>query len=129
MTPPLALALAATLFPHKFDEDEREARGPAFVLGLAFITEGAIPFAAKDPLRTIPALMIGSGITGAISMASGASSQVPHGGVFAALIPHAFTGLPMWAVSVVCGTLISTGALWALKRPVAQPVLAEAVSA
>lgn len=117
MTPPLGLALAATLFPNRFDPQEREARGPALVLGLAFITEGAIPFAAKDPLRVIPALMLGSAITGAISMACGVNSLVPHGGVFAAVIPGAFSGLAMWAVAIVAGTTATTGALWLLKRP------------
>lgn len=119
MTPPLGLALAATLFPNRFDDEEREARGPALALGLAFITEGAIPFAAKDPMRVIPSIMLGSAITGAISMAAGVASLVPHGGVFAAVIPGAFAGLPMWIVSIFVGTMATTATLWALKRPVA----------
>ncbi|RYX84487.1 PTS fructose transporter subunit EIIBC [bacterium] len=121
MTPPLGLALAATLFPDRFDDEEREARGPALALGLAFITEGAIPFAAKDPMRVIPAIMVGSALTGAISMAAGVSSLVPHGGIFAAIIPGAFTGLVPWAIAIVVGTLVTTGGLWLLKRPVASP--------
>ena len=69
MTPPLGLALGTILFKNRFDLEEREAGGPAFVLGLSFITEGAIPFAAKDPLHVIPATMLGSAVAGAISMA------------------------------------------------------------
>lgn len=119
MTPPLGLALAATLFPNRFDAEEREARGPALVLGLAFITEGAIPFAAKDPLHVIPALVAGSAVAGAISMASSVGFQVPHGGIFAALIPGAVTNLLMFAVAAVAGTLVTTGGLYFLKKPVA----------
>jgi PTS system fructose-specific IIC component len=70
MTPPLGLALAAFLFKSRFDLEEREAAGPALVLGLSFITEGAIPFAAKDPLRVIPSLVLGSAVAGAVSMVS-----------------------------------------------------------
>jgi PTS system fructose-specific IIC component len=128
MTPPLGLALAATLFPNRFDAEEREARGPAFVLGLAFITEGAIPFAAKDPLHTIPGLIAGSAVAGAISMVSGAGFMVPHGGLFAALIPGAVTNLPMFLLAVVAGTAVTSGALFVLKKPVAAAVPAKATA-
>jgi PTS system fructose-specific IIC component len=90
-------------------------------LGLAFITEGAIPFAAKDPLRVIPALMAGSAVAGAISMSSGVGYTVPHGGLFAALIPGAVANLPMFGVAVFAGTFITAGALRLLKKPVAVP--------
>jgi PTS system fructose-specific IIC component len=122
MTPPLGLALAAFLFKNRFDVEEREAAGPALVLGLAFITEGAIPFAAKDPLRVIPALMIGSAATGAISMVSSVGFQVPHGGLFAALIPGAVTNLPMYLAAVLAGTVVTAGAIFILKKPVVDTV-------
>ncbi len=129
MTPPLGLALATILFKNRFDLEEREAGGPAFVLGLSFITEGAIPFAAKDPFHVIPATMLGSAVAGAISMSAGAQFLVPHGGIFAALIPGAVTHLVSYLGAIVAGTIVTTGALFFLKRPlteVTQPALAVA---
>ncbi len=117
MTPPLGLALAATLFKNRFTDDEHEASKAAFVLGISFITEGAIPFAARDPFRVIPCIMIGSAVTGAMSMAMGCASMVPHGGIFVLPIPNAITGLPMYALSIVVGTLVTAGALFVVKRP------------
>jgi PTS system fructose-specific IIC component len=122
MTPPLGLALAAWLFKNRFEAEEREAAAPALVLGLSFITEGAIPFAAKDPLRVIPATMMGSATAGALSMVAGVQFLVPHGGVFAALIPGAVTGLGAYLVAILAGTLVTTGALFFLKRPIAAAV-------
>lgn len=119
MTPALGLGLAAFLFKSRFDNEEREAGGPALVLGAAFITEGAIPFAAKDPLRVIPALVLGSAITGAISMVSGVQLLVPHGGIFAVLIPGAVTNLLQYLAAIVTGTVVTTAALFVLKKPVA----------
>lgn len=118
MTPPLALALATVLFKNRFSEDEREAGKATALLGISFITEGAIPFAAKDPLRVIPALMIGSAVAGALSMVMGAELRVPHGGVFVLPIPNAVTHLGAYLVAIVAGTAVSTLALAALKRPV-----------
>lgn len=122
MTPPLGVALAAFLFKNRFDLEEREAAGPALVLGLAFITEGAIPFAAKDPLRVIPALMLGSAVTGALSMAAGIGFRVPHGGIFAAVIPQAVVGgfgnLLLYLAIIAIGAAITAGALFFLKKPV-----------
>jgi PTS system fructose-specific IIC component len=118
MTPPLGLAVAAYLFRGRFDADERRAGGPAFVLGLAFITEGAIPFAAKDPLRVIPALVAGSATAGALSMAAGARLLVPHGGIFAALIPGAVTHLAAYLGAIAAGTAVTAAALFVLKRRV-----------
>ena len=117
MTPPLGLALAAFLFKNRFDLEEREAAGPAVVLGFSFITEGAIPFAAKDPLRVIPALVLGSAVAGAMSMVAGVQFLVPHGGVFAALIPGAVTHLGSYLLALAAGTITTTGALFFLKRP------------
>ncbi len=119
MTPPLGLALATLLFKNRFTNDEREAGKAAWVLGLAFITEGAIPFAAEAPFRVIPSIMIGSGITGALSMLFQCQLRVPHGGVFVLLIPNVVTNLPLYALSIVVGTLVTAGALFVLKRPVA----------
>ena len=121
MTPPLGLALAAMIFKNRFDLEEREAGGPALVLGLSFITEGAIPFAAKDPLHVIPATMLGSAVAGAISMGSNVQFLVPHGGIFAVLIPGAVTNLVPYLGAIVAGTLVTTGALFFLKRPIAEP--------
>ena len=118
MTPPLGLALAALLFKNRFSLDEREAAGATAALGISFITEGAIPYAAKDPLRVIPALMIGSAITGAISMWFGCQLKVPHGGVFVLPIPNAVVNLGPYMIAILVGTLVTTAALFFLKRPI-----------
>lgn len=114
MTPPLGLAVATWLFPGRFDDEERKASPSAFVLGLAFITEGAIPYAAKDPLRVIPSLMLGSAVAGAISMVAGCQLRVPHGGIF---VTPFITGIPMYIVALLAGTAVTVGALFVLKRP------------
>ncbi|CDI02910.1 fused fructose-specific PTS enzymes: IIBcomponent; IIC components [Candidatus Competibacter denitrificans Run_A_D11] len=117
MTPPLGLALAALLFKDRFSLDEREAAGATAALGISFITEGAIPYAAKDPLRVIPALMIGSALTGAISMVFGCELKVPHGGVFVLPIPNAVVNLMPYLIAIVVGTVATTAALFFLKKP------------
>lgn len=119
MVPPLGLALATKLFADRFTAEEREAGNAAAVLGIAFITEGAIPFAARDPLRVIPALMLGGALTGAMSMAVGAELKVPHGGVFVLPIPNAVTHLLGYLVALVVGTVVTAVALRILKKPVA----------
>ncbi|MDQ5910276.1 MAG: fructose system or component, partial [Pseudomonadota bacterium] len=121
MVPPLGLALATVLFKNRFSLDEREAGGATAVLGIAFITEGAIPYAAKDPLRVIPALMLGAAATGALSMVFGCELRVPHGGVFVLPIPNAVTNLGPYLIAIVIGTLITAAALFFLKRPVETP--------
>ena len=118
MTPPLGLALATVLFKNRFSLDEREASGATAVLGISFITEGAIPYAAKDPLRVIPALMLGSAVAGAIAMVFGCELRVPHGGVFVLPIPNAVTNLMPYLAAIVVGTLVTTTALFFLKRPI-----------
>ncbi|MCP5159302.1 MAG: PTS fructose-like transporter subunit IIB [Gammaproteobacteria bacterium] len=123
MVPPLGLALATFLFKNRFSLDEREAGGATAVLGLAFITEGAIPYAAKDPLRVIPALMIGAAMTGALSMVFGCELRVPHGGVFVLPIPNAVTHLGPYLAAIAVGTLATTAALFFLKRPVETQVV------
>lgn len=120
MTPPLAIALATRLFRTRFTADEREAGAAAAVLGLAFISEGAIPFAARDPLRMIPSLMAGSAVTGAISMVAGVELRVPHGGVFVLPIPGAVTHLAAYLVAILAGVVVSALLIGVLKRPVAQ---------
>jgi PTS system fructose-specific IIC component len=117
MTPPLGLALAAFLFRNRFDAEEREAAKPAVVLGLAFITEGAIPFAAKDPIRVIPSLMLGSATAAALSMYFNVGLRAPHGGVFVLPIPNAVTSLGLYALAILAGTLVTALALFILKRP------------
>lgn len=117
MTPPLGLALAGFLFPNRFAEEEREARSPALVLGISFITEGAIPFAAKDPLRVIPSLMAGSAVAAALSMLWRVELLVPHGGIFALLIPNAVTNLFFYLIAIIAGSLVTTAVLFFAKRP------------
>jgi fructose PTS system EIIBC or EIIC component len=128
MTPPLGLALATILFKNRFDLEEREAGGPALVLGLSFITEGAIPFAAKDPLHVIPATMVGSAVAGALSMVWGVQFLVPHGGIFAALIPGAVTNLGAYLLAIAVGTMATAGALFFLKRPILEPAATDATA-
>ena len=118
MTPPLGIALATWIFRNRFVTDEREAGNAAAVLGMAFITEGAIPFAARDPMRIIPACVVGSAITGAISMASSVELKVPHGGIFVLPIPNAVTHLGMYVVAIVAGTIVTALAVGLLKRPI-----------
>ncbi len=118
MTPPLGIALATMLFKNRFSEDEREAGKATAVLGISFITEGAIPFAAKDPLRVIPALMAGSATAGALSMVLGCTLRVPHGGVFVLPIPNAVGNLGGYILALVAGTAVTAVALYALKKPV-----------
>ncbi|UYB50719.1 fructose-specific PTS transporter subunit EIIC [Xanthomonas sp. AM6] len=119
MTPPLGIALATWVFRNRFTREERDTSAATGVLGLAFVTEGAIPYAARDPLRTIPALMLGSALAGAISMAAGAELQAPHGGVFVLPIPHVVTHLGMYLLALLAGTVLTAVALRVLKRPVA----------
>jgi PTS system fructose-specific IIC component len=117
MTPPLGLALAAMLFKSRFTKDERDASKAAAVLGIAFISEGAIPYAARDPFRVIPCLVLGSAVTGAISMVCGVELVVPHGGIFVLPIPNAVNHLLAYSIAIVAGTVVTTIALFFLKRP------------
>src|SRR5512144_1532235 len=112
MTPPLGLALATVLFRGRWVPEEREAGKSAWVLGAAFITEGAIPFAARRPLRIIPACMVGSAVAGAISAGMGAGAIVPHGGLLDLFVPNAITHPGAWALALVAGTVVTTGALF-----------------
>ncbi|MGR4049920.1 PTS fructose transporter subunit IIBC [Kosakonia cowanii] len=117
MVPPLAMGLATLVARNKFDKGQREGGKAALVLGLCFISEGAIPFAARDPMRVIPCCIAGGALTGAISMAIGAKLMAPHGGLFVLLIPGAITPVLGYLLAIVAGTLLS-GLLYALlKRP------------
>jgi fructose PTS system EIIBC or EIIC component len=120
MVPPLGLALAATLFKNRFTADEREASKAAFVLGISFITEGAIPYAARDPFRVIPSIMAGAAVTGAMSMVFGVNLLVPHGGIFVLLIPNAVTHLLFYVLAIAVGTVVTAGMLFIVKKPVAE---------
>jgi len=116
MTPPLGLWLATVLAPKKYTDQEREAGKAAAALGISFITEGAIPFAAADPLRVIPAIMAGSAVTGALSMLFKATLRAPHGGIFVLPIPHAVGNLGMYIVAIIVGTVVTALLVNLLKR-------------
>lgn len=118
MTPPLGVALATVIAKNKFTLQEREAGKSAWALGLSFITEGAIPFAAADPLRVIPSIMIGSAVTGALSMLFGCTLAVPHGGVWVLGIPNVVGNLLMYVVALIAGTVVTGLILSALKKPI-----------
>lgn len=118
MVPPLAVALATVLFKHKFTQDEREAGPATAVLGLAFISEGAIPYAARDPLRVIPCFVVGAAITGGISMLIGSELHAPHGGIFVLFIPGAITHIYGYIFALIAGTIASTLLLGIFKRNV-----------
>jgi PTS system fructose-specific IIC component len=107
MTPPLGMFLAASISKRKFMPEEIEASKAAGILGLCFITEGAIPFAAKDPFRVIPAIVVGSATTGAISAYFKCGLLTPHGGIFALIIPHAVINLPYYIFAIAIGALIT----------------------
>jgi PTS system fructose-specific IIC component len=112
MTPPLGLALATVLRPERFTDAERESGKAAWLLGLSFITEGAIPFAAADPLRVIPSLMTGSAVAGALSMAFDAQLRAPHGGIFVLGLIHGKLG---YLIAGLAGTLVTAVVVIALK--------------
>lgn len=115
MTPPIAIALATMLFKKKFTKEERDAGPTNFIMGLAFITEGAIPFAASDPVHVLPACLIGSGVAGAMSMLFDCTLMAPHGGIFVFPV----MGNPLfYLVALVVGTAISTVLLGVLKKDV-----------
>ncbi|WP_088742748.1 PTS fructose-like transporter subunit IIB [Cobetia sp. QF-1] len=127
MVPALGMGLASFIARNKFAVPEREAGKASFVLGLCFISEGAIPFAAKDPLRVIPSCMAGGAVTGALSMLVGAKLVAPHGGLFVLLIPNAINVPLLYLGAIVAGTLI-TGIGYAMLKKGAQQVETAAVS-
>ncbi|GEN28947.1 PTS fructose transporter subunit IIBC [Halovibrio variabilis] len=121
MVPAIGMGIASFVASRKFSEPEREAGKASFVLGLCFISEGAIPFAAKDPLRVIPACIVGGALTGALSMLVGAQLMAPHGGIFVLLIPNAITPVLLYLGAIVAGSLV-TGLGYAFIKRGAAPV-------
>lgn len=116
MVPPLAMGLATILARRKFEKSEQEGGKAALVLGLCFITEGAIPFAARDPMRVLPCCIAGGALTGALSMAFGAKLMAPHGGLFVLLIPGAISPVLLYLLAIVAGTLLAGVAYAVIKR-------------
>ena len=117
MVPPCAIALATLLFKNKFTKEQRESGPTNFIMGLAFITEGAIPFAASDPLRVLPSCIVGSALAGALSMAFGCTLMAPHGGIF--VFPVVEHGL-MYLASLIAGTIVGALLLGILKKKVSE---------
>ena len=114
MVPPLGIALATTIFRNKFSADERDAGKTCYVMGLSFITEGAIPFAASDPIRVIPSCMIGAAISGALTMAFHIELRAPHGGIFVLPIVN---NPVMYLLAIVVGSVITAFILGFIKKP------------
>lgn len=113
MVPPIAIALATTFFRNRFTEDERKSGVVNYIMGLCFITEGAIPFAASDPLRVLPACIVGSGVAGALSMAFGCALPAPHGGIF---VFPVMTNILGYVIALVVGSLVGMILLGLLKK-------------
>lgn len=114
MTPPIGIALATTFFKSRFTKSEQQTSITNYIMGLSFITEGAIPFAASDPLRIIPPCVVGSAVAGALSMAFGCGSRAPHGGIFVVgIMEHA----PMFLLALVIGSIITLAGIVLLKKP------------
>ena len=114
MVPPLAIALSTTFFKNRYTESERKAGITNYVMGLSFITEGAIPFAAADPIRVIPSLVVGSAVAGALSMAFDCTLRAPHGGIF--VVPT--IGNPaMYLLAIIIGAIVGCAILSVLKKP------------
>lgn len=118
MVPPLGIALSTVIAKNKYTLEEREAGKANWALGISFITEGAIPFAAADPLRVIPSLMAGSAVAGAISMVFDCTLIVPHGGIWVLAIPNVVTGLLPYVIALVAGTVVTALILSAVKKPI-----------
>jgi len=118
MVPPLAIAIATTFFKKKFSQQDREAGKVNYIMGLSFITEGAIPYAAADPIRVIPSVMAGSAITGALTMMFGIGLRAPHGGVF--VFPLVDGNWLLYLLSVVIGAIVSALLIGFLKKPVTE---------
>jgi PTS system fructose-specific IIC component len=129
MVPPIGLGIATFIARRKFAQSEREAGKAALVLGLCFISEGAIPFAAKDPLRVIPASIAGGALTGALSMYFGCKLMAPHGGLFVMLIPNAINHALLYLLAIVAGSLVTALVYAVVKRPEAVEMALEPAKA
>ncbi|CDL86274.1 PTS system fructose-specific EIIBC component (Includes: Fructose-specific phosphotransferase enzyme IIB component; Fructose permease IIC component) (fragment) [Xenorhabdus cabanillasii JM26] len=108
--------LATLIARNKFDPSEREGGKTPLVLGLCFITEAAIPFAAKDPVRVLPSCILGGAVTGALSMYFGTQLMAPHGGLFVLLIPGAITPVLPYLGTILAGTVLTAGVYGVVKR-------------
>ncbi|WHR57328.1 fructose-specific PTS transporter subunit EIIC [Acinetobacter haemolyticus] len=117
MVPAIGMAIATLLAKNKFNQSERDAGKAAFVLGLCFISEGAIPFAAKDPMRVIPACILGGAVTGALVALFHCELVTPHGGVFVLLIPNAINHAWLYLAAITAGSCITGISYALLKRP------------
>ena len=115
MVPPCGIALSMLLFANKYTTAERDQTAATLFMGLAFITEGAIPFVLTDILRVIPSCMVGSALAGAMSMACGCTLMAPHGGIF---VFPVVGNAPMYVVSLIAGALATAVMLGLLKRQV-----------
>lgn len=122
MVPPLAIGLSTLIARRKFDQTERDSGKTALVLGMCFISEGVLPFAARDPMRVIPCCMVGGALTGALSMAVGAELKAPHGGLFVLAIPGTITPVLGYLLAILAGTLVSGIAYAIVKRPESKEV-------
>lgn len=129
MVPPLGIALACKIFPSRFTNDEREASNAAFVLGLAFISEGAIPYVARDPLRVIPCCMAGAATTGGLSALFGCTLAAPHGGIFVLAIPNAVNSVGLYALSILGGMVVTAVLLGIVKKPMKASAVPASASA
>ncbi|UOF92606.1 fructose-specific PTS transporter subunit EIIC [Fodinisporobacter ferrooxydans] len=118
MVPPLGMALSTFIARNRYSAEEREAGKAAAVLGIAFITEGAIPFAARDPFRVIPSIVIGSAVTGALSMLFHCTLRAPHGGIFVLAVPQAVGNVGLYALSILIGAIVSGVLVSILKKPI-----------
>ncbi|WP_084832502.1 fructose-specific PTS transporter subunit EIIC [Enterobacter roggenkampii] len=116
MVPALGMGVATWIAKSKSSQQEREAGKASFVLGLCFISEGAIPFAARDPMRVIPSTMAGGALAGGLSMFFGCTLMAPHGGLFVLAIPHAVGHVMMYLLAIVAGTAV-TGVMYATLKP------------
>ena len=128
MVPPIGLGIATLIARRKFAQTEREAGKAAMVLGMCFISEGAIPFAAKDPLRVIPASVLGGALTGALSMYFGCKLMAPHGGLFVMLIPNAINHALLYLLAIVAGSALTAVVYAVIKRPEAVDMALETAS-
>ncbi|AGK53132.1 PTS fructose transporter subunit IIABC [Bacillus sp. 1NLA3E] len=118
MVPPLAIAVATTLFKNKFTTQEKDAGKANYIMGLSFITEGAIPFAAADPIRIIPSIMVGAAVTGGLSMMFKIGLRAPHGGIF--VVPLVDGGWFLYLIAILVGTAISALLIGFLKKPIVE---------
>jgi PTS system fructose-specific IIC component len=115
MVPPIAIALSTTIFRSRWTDEERKNGPVNFIMGLSFITEGAIPYAAGHPLQVIPSCIVGSAAAGALSALFGCTLMAPHGGIF---VFPVVGNWPMYIVALVIGTIVGTLLLGFLKKPV-----------